>query len=481
MSCHSRRALAPSFASALTLTLMACLAVSCGNNSREASLAIVGATVIDATGVRAHQTVIANGDTIVSVADTTDQEPEATTVIDGTGLYLIPGLWDMHVHLTYDARFTESMPALFLAHGITSVRDTGGMVEELRPVVERWRMPTTRAPQVFWSGPLLDGEFVVYDGEARPQIGIQNATPEQARENVDALAQAGVDFIKIYEMVSPDVFHALVEAANEHQLPIASHVPLSMLARNAGPEVGSMEHLRNLELDCSADSESLLEARRRLLQEHTTSQGPGADLRATLHALQRVPAMDAFDQSRCSQTLAALGSTIQVPTLRLNTLGLHPPFAREDWPQASSLAPKDAQDEWRAVEQSWRQGTALRDPTFAQFSLHLTGLLHEAGVPIGAGTDTPIGISIPGYSLHTELERLFEAGLTPLEALTAATLRPAEFFGLEEEMGTIEAGRRADLLLLGQDPLESITNTRAIERVIAAGEPLVPADLLGDS
>jgi len=111
------------------------------------------------------------------------------------------------------------------------------------------------------------------------------------------------------------------------------------------------------------------------------------------------------------------------------------------------------------------------------WSLHLIELMHEAGVPIGAGTDTPIAFAAPGYSLHSELEMLVRAGLSPLEALEAATVRPAGFFGLSEEMGTIEEGRLADLVLLSASPLDDIANTRAIEAVVSKGALLTRPEL----
>ena len=114
----------------------------------------------------------------------------------------------------------------------------------------------------------------------------------------------------------------------------------------------------------------------------------------------------------------------------------------------------------------------MRDLTYGEWSLFLVGLMHEAGVPFGAGTDTPIGFAAPGYSLHSELELLVRAGLSPLEALEAATINPAEFFGLDAEMGTIETGRVADLVLLTANPLDDITNTRAIEAVVTKGQLL---------
>jgi len=387
-------------------------------------------------------------------------------------MFLIPGLWDMHVHLTYDDRFTDAMPAMFLRYGITSVRDTGGLIPLLDPVIERMRAPQAVAPRVFYSGPLQDGRFVVYDGESRPEIGARNATPEEARASVNALADHGVDFIKVYELVTPDVFEALVGTARERGLPVAAHVPLSMYASQAGPSVDSMEHLRNVELDCSDNAAELYEARLGILNAHES--GAGFELRSRLHELQRLPAIARYDESRCNRTIASLSSTIQVPTLRLNALALHPPFVREDWEDGLAVTPADAAAEWKQAGADWLADDEVRDTTFAEWSLSLVGRMHQAGVPIGAGTDTPIGYAIPGYSLHTELERLVEAGLTPIEAIGAATIRPAEFFSLQHEMGTIAPGMRADLVMLAADPLADIRNTRRIVTVVSKGRVVEP-------
>ena len=119
----------------------------------------------------------------------------------------------------------------------------------------------------------------------------------------------------------------------------------------------------------------------------------------------------------------------------------------------------------------------MRDPTYGTFSVHLVGLMHDAGVPVAAGTDTPIGFAAPGYSLHSELEMLVRAGLTPAEALHSATVRPAEFFGLQTLMGTIEEGRLADLVLLSANPLDDIANTRSVEAVVTKGDLLDRAEL----
>ncbi len=225
------------------LILLAVGLASCIPDGPPADLAIRNVTVIDAVnGVREGQTVVVRDGLIESV--TTDgKSMEAAEVVDGTGQYLIPGLWDFHVHLTYDERFTEAMPGLFLRHGITSIRDTGGLMEKLLPVVETLRAEGAKAPRVYFAGPLLDGEHVVYDGENRPGLGIATPDVETAQAHVASLAEAGVDFIKIYELVTPEVFEALVASAEAHGLPLAGHVPLSLLARDVGPRVQALDHL----------------------------------------------------------------------------------------------------------------------------------------------------------------------------------------------------------------------------------------------
>ena len=248
-----------------------------------------------------------------------------------------------------------------------------------------------------------------------------------------------------------------------------------MRAGQVAPHVQSMEHLRNVELDCAADAEERLAARRDRLAAY--GQGPGAPLRSELHDLQRLPAIGAYDAARCDEVLSAMTSTIQVPTLRLNAFRLLPPFGRADWSDALDLAPQAVAEEWHRATEAWRTDPPSDDTTFAAWSLSLVGLMHDQGVPIGAGTDTPIAYALPGYSLHSELAMLVRAGLPPLEALRSATVRPAEFFGLEDEMGTVAAGKRADLVLLSANPLDDIGHTRRIEAVVSKGRLLTQEDL----
>ena len=452
-----------------TSTVLAVTALAaCGPATPTADLVIRGVTVVDPVeGALDNRTVVVDDGVITTVAEG-DVAVDATESVDGTGRYLIPGLWDFHVHLTYDSRVTESMPGLFLHHGVTSIRDTGGPLELVAPVVESMRAEGVTAPRVFFAGPLLDGADVVYDGENNPLLGIGNPDPETARANVAMLAEAGVDFLKIYEMVSPEIFEVLVAEAEARGFPMDGHVPLSLRARDVGPRMQSLEHLRNIELDCAVGPEALLAERRRRLENPDGL--PGARLRSSLHSLQRLPAVAAYDEAGCDEVIAAMAGTIQVPTLRLNALGLRPPFERADWEEVLGKLPTDVRDDWTAATEARRGGGGPGgDNTFAEWSLFLIDRMHRAGVPIGAGTDTPIAFAAPGYSLHSELEMLVRAGLSPLEALHSATVRPAEFFGIDSAMGRVREGGLADLVLLSANPLDDIANTRRVEAVVSKG------------
>ena len=466
----------------LLVTLIGCVLLSsCASNNAsdirnyKNDIIISNVTLIDAKqGLLEKVTVTIRGDKIVQVLiapSAAESQSLSGKIIDGQGKYLIPGLWDMHVHLTYDDRFTELMPEAFLSWGITSVRDTGGMMQNMLPVIAKMRAPDAISPRVYFSGPLLDGKHVVYDGISRRLIGTQNSDVEQARENVRRLKNSGVDFIKIYELVSPTVFAALVDEARIQSLPIASHVPLHMLASTVGNQVGTMEHLRNIELDCAANADELLAARRQKLTAKNIKSGYA--LRSSIHSSQRLDAIAVLDEDRCAQVLSKLTETIQVPTLRLNAMPLAPPYEQQDWDDALGTMLPEIQLEWNKPYSSIPQDYKQRDLRFSNYSLQMIKRMLNAGVPIGAGTDTPIAMAIPGYSLHRELEMLVRAGMTPLQALEAATIRPTEFLRIEDQLGTIEVGKRADLILLSSNPLKDIRNTRQIDLVISKGK-IVP-------
>jgi hypothetical protein len=443
--------------------------LSCSDAEQTPQKIIENVNIIDPVdGLIENQQVVIQDDSIVFIGPArgvaTNRQDE---VLNARGQYLIPGLWDMHVHLFYDEALTDSMPDLFLRYGVTSVRDTGGDIRKLAKL--RDALANVPSPRLYFSGPLLDGKFVVYDGSdpSRPPLGTGVANASMAMETVQGLKDAGADFIKIYELIDPKTYASLANAAKRLDMPIASHVPLMMTADVAGPIAGSMEHLRNIELACAENWQALLAKRRDEISQFT--EGLGYALRSRLHSEQRVPAINAYDEARCNEVLDALTETIQVPTLRLNTVMMIRPFERSDWTEAASALPKNVVDSWQARIKVLDNSSLGLDDTFAQWSLFLISRLLERNVPIGAGTDTPIGLAIPGYSLHTELELMVASGMSAQQAIYSATVTPAKFFALEESMGQVKAGMAADLVLLEKNPLENIENTRSISKVMSRG------------
>lgn len=437
--------------------------------------AVTGATVVDAKQRIRNATVLIQGNTIVAVGPSSAiKVPVNARSIDGRGKFLIPGLWDAHVHLSYypDLSIEASYP-LFIANGITSVRDTGGLVDIVLPMREAANAPNAIAPRVHVSGPLVDGTQRVYAGlNGRPNISVGVSTPEDARTQIDALHAAGVDLIKLYEMNSPETFKAAAQRANELGLPITSHVPLSMDAVGAAEAgVDGMEHLRNLELSCAVNFQALLAERRKTLAN--SQDMDGGDLRSTLHRMQRDAAIEAQDSERCNEVIAALRreQVFQTPTLTVNTVATKRLFADPEWQKTFVYLPPKVQEQWAAgaarFDQSMKPSPA--SDAFTQWSYAMVKKLQDGGVKVMAGTDNPIGFLTPGFSLHKELAFLVESGLTPMEALTAATLHPAQFMRVDDKLGTVEVGKLADLVLLDADPRKDIGNAHKINTVIKDG------------
>ncbi len=436
----------------------------------ESDLEIANVTVIDAVrGSRPGMYVTIADGRVTSIRDSPARSPGR--VVDGTGKYLIPGLWDAHVHFAYEPELAPAMFNLFLANGITSVRDTGGLLDDVMPWKRFAESGEVPAPRVLVAGPLLDGVPRVYDGSApfRPDLGVGIDSPAAARDAVDRLAAAGVDLIKAYELLTPEVFAAVVDRAAEHGLPVTGHPPLSMSAADAAQGLDSIEHLRNLELECSAEADQLLAERRVLLADGAAN---GGALRGSIHAAQRGRAVATFSEDRCAALVTALhaADSWQVPTLTIVMPRLKQLYARESWRAKFAFLPEPARARWEAGAESM-DTTAPDEATVAHgtWAEAMVRRLADAAVPIMAGTDTPIFFLTPGFSLHEELVNLVDAGLTPAQALAAATITPARYFNLESELGSIAPGMRADLVLLAADPLAEIRNTQTIEAVFRAG------------
>lgn len=464
--------------SQITRALMACLVFSlfsgCTHTTPvEHSVLIAGVTIVDPVdGTSEPRDVWIDGDKIAAVTAPGIEGHTAIRRIDASDEFLIPGLWDAHVHLTYaeDIGHEVFFP-LSLAHGVTSLRDTGGQLALLAPA--RAAVSAGQTPSLYVSGPLIDGAPTIYDGSSRflPPLGTSVTTPEQARELVAAFDSAGVDMIKAYELLRPEVFAAIVGEATARGLPVSAHVPLRMSAAEAARSgVSDMMHLRNLYFDCAAPADDLLMRRRAMLDASTEARGSAR--RSALQNALSPEALASQDAAKCQALVLILAeeAVAQTPTLGINSFMTERLFDLPRWQRGFGFLPGAVRDRWlRDAAGLADQSPSDRQSALSAWSFDMVGQLAAAGVPIMAGTDAPIALLNPGISLHEELALLVRAGLTNQQALAAATIEPARFFSIDDELGRVAPGYHADLVLLSANPLVDIRNSTAIVSVVKDG------------
>lgn len=436
------------------------------------SLILTHVTVIDATGSPAKPdlTVLIRDHRIIAIDRTSALPPNDTEIVDATGKFLIPGLWDMHVHI---GRGDVFFP-LYIANGVTGVRDMGGDLEdpsgELSSLSARyvqlslWREAIEKGsllgPRIVMAGFLIDG--FKWPGN----IAATNA--EESREAVDVLKRIGVDFIKVKSFLSRDVYLSIAAEAQRQHIMLAGHVPDAVRAAEAS-DAGqkSIEHLTGIALGCSAAESQLMDEKRQAFAARDRARYDRIEARAA-------ESFDADVAGTLFRTFVRNG-TWQVPTLvelrrnAIGDIGARPAQdSAKDDPRWSYL-PVSLRDWW-----SKSRSGSVPDGGHELFKgqLSLTRKMHSAGVLLMAGTDSPNPSILPGFALHDELKLLVSAGFTPMEALQAATLNSARYLGKEKDLGTIEAGKFADLVLLDANPLEDISNTQKIRAVIVNGRYL---------
>ena len=385
----------------LFLALASCSPRTANVQSRKA-IAIVDVTVVDVqrgTGLP-HMNVVVDGDRIVSVGPSAEQVPSGASVINGKGRFLIPGLWDMHIHVASDPRAL----GLLLAAGITGARDMAGDPKQVLETRRRIKSGELDGPRLLVAGPMLAGP----PSEADDSTWVIR-TPEEASKAVASLAGQGVDFIKVHDHLSRETYRAVADSAKAKGIPFAGHVSEYVTPVEAsGIGQKSIEHFEFLPKACMA-----------LFDPKRTVTPAGCD-RTALDSLMK--------------TFARNGTWLDP------TVGAFRYFAP---------------DQWTTIRSAYRS---------------LAALIRGNGVKVLAGTDQSSYLeskgSVPGQSLHEELVLFVYAGFTPAEALWAATEGPAEFLGLADSVGSIKAGRSADIVLLDADPLRDITNTRRVAVVI---------------
>jgi imidazolonepropionase-like amidohydrolase len=405
-------------------------------------LAFTDVTVIDGTGVPAQpkMTVLIEKDRIASVGKQGSIAiPAGAEVLDANGGVLIPGLWDMHVHLSWTKAC--ALPAL-VANGVTGVRDMGGLLEELNDWRARIEAGCLVGPRIVRSGPVINGKQAAFH-----QFAVTNEA--EARGAVRALHKAGVDFIKLHRALSREAYFGVADECKKLGFPFVGHVPQTVTpfeASDAGQ--ASFEHLSTL-------------------FDGTFSAG--------LQPSALAGAIEQFKRESAEETFArfAKNSTSFTPTLVsyiwVAQLGRRRPDPLDKY--VSHFAKKL---EAEAVEKHKDELTpAFYENLEQQFksSIGLVGLMQKAGVRILTGTDLASAGTYPGFDLHEELALLVKAGLTPMEALQCATRNAAEFLK-RFDLGTIQSGKIADVVLLDANPLEDIRNTRRISAVVISGKLL---------
>jgi imidazolonepropionase-like amidohydrolase len=431
-------------------------------------IVIEGVTLIDGTGAppRPDAALAIAGDRILAVGATGELRYPGADVREWPGRYVIPGLFDTHTHVTflrypdqkdpgYDRATSERMLRTLLAMGITTVRSLGGPTREAVALREDVRAGRIAGPRLFVAGAILNRALVPVESDARAEVRRQ--------------AEAGVDFIKVYADLPAPLVRAAIEEAHLHGLRVVGHLQATTWQEAADAGIDFITH------GAPWSAQTLPPARRAAYTQAIKARG---GMRARVDWLESLD----LDGREVREMIAALvRHHVDVdPTL----VAYETKFRADSDKYANNpllwLAPP-------AMRATWRLGSSTDGWGAADFASaraawpKVVGLVkryHEQGVRLLTGSDTPNPWVVPGISLHQELELLASAGIKPLEVLTLATRNGAQALGIADETGTLEPGKRADMVVLSANPLADIANTRRIEQVLLGGRVLERETLL---
>jgi imidazolonepropionase-like amidohydrolase len=426
----------------VTRLILACAAFTFalpGAAQQPRSLAIANATLIDGTGTALVRgvTVVIEGSRIREVRGPGEAPPRTDETVDATGKFLIPGLWDMHTHLTYAGDVTAS---LLVAHGVTAVRDLGGSLDAidwLRGRIESGELP---GPRIFRAGPLVDGS----KPGVRDRVVV--ATADHGRAAAAFLAGRGVDVIKVHNGTPPAAYFALLGEARRRGLAVAGHIPYDVDPADA----------------IAGGHQSV---------EHVVSLLEGPVRRKVAGGMPQEQAIAEFtdaEATRLARLMAARGTWFD-PTLVTYWYRAHQWEVRASNDPREKLVTATLRAYWQTMpppKDTPETRRALADG-FERF-LSIARTMHREGVRFLVGTDLAMPLTYPGSTVHEEMGWLVRAGLTPMEAIVAATRHGAEAMG-RADLGTILPGKLADLVLLDADPLRDIANTQKIAAVVTNG------------
>ncbi len=414
------------------------------SGSRAATLAIVGGTLIDGTGtapVADAAIVIHDGRIVAAGPRSKVKIPKDANVVDAHGKTILPGLWDMHAHFEQ----VEWGP-IYLAAGVTTVRDCGNEFEFITAVRDAVAQGRGLGPRLLLAG--------VVDGTSTYTIGVERVdTPEQARMWTDRYHAAGFQQMKIYSSVKLEELKAVADEAHRLGMSVTGHIPEGLDAYQAieagQDQINHIDYVANIMHATLPENASHLDR---------FKAGANIDL----------------ESPEAKKALAFLKEhhTVVDPTLALmeffTATTAKPPASFE--PGVNKIAPELAAQLTDVGPPTDRSeiGQKVFDKEVA-----IVGALHRAGIPVVAGTDQ----TVPGHSLHREIELYVQAGFTPMEAIQAATIVPARAMGIEKDSGTVEKGKRGDLILVNGNPLEDIHQIRNVEYVITNGTMFHTAEL----
>jgi imidazolonepropionase-like amidohydrolase len=407
-------------------------------------IALVGGNLIDGTGAAmvADSTVVIKKGRIAAAGPRARIKiPKHATIVNVSSKTILPGLWDMHAHFEQ----VEWGP-VYLAAGVTTVRDCGNEFEFITAVRDAIASDRGLGPRLLLAG--------IVDGTGPRALGVQRVdTPEQARMWTQRYHDTGFQQMKIYSSVKLDEVKVIAEEAHRLGMTVTGHVPEGLNAFqviDAGQDqvnhIGFIADIMHTPLPADTKREDRMKAVLEIDLDSAVAQKAVAFLKAHGTVIDPTIALSEFFTATTAK----------------------PPASFE--PGVRNVAPELIEELADVGPPTDRSG--LQEKIFEK-DLAIVGALHHAGIPIVAGTDQ----TVPGHSLHREIELYVQAGFTPMEAIQAATLIPARVMGLEKEVGTIEAGKRADLIVVGGDPLADIRNSRNVELTITGGKMYNPADL----
>jgi hypothetical protein len=434
------------------------------------------ATVIDGTGAKAR----ANVDVVVSAGRIAALQKGAETnatdwIVDATGKFLIPGLWDMHVHWHEQ----DSLP-LFIANGVTGVRIMWGDA-----VHHGWRKEieqgTLVGPRLYIASRIVDGPKPYWPSS------VAAGTEAEGRLAVKMAKVAEADFVKVYSLLPREVYFAIADEAKNQAIPFEGHVPIAVSATEASAAgQRSIEHLTGILAACSSREDEIMKSARASLAGMLATNEPSS-LFASGRESRRLE-LETYSEAKATALFAVFkkNGTWQCPTLTVlrNVRFIDEPALADD--ARMKYMPPMFKALWNPTNDFRFKDRTVDDVVLGkkmfQKEMEVVGAMKRAGVGILAGTDTQNPYCFPGFSLHDELGLLVQAGLTPMEALQAATINAAHFMqrgatrtGLD--FGTIETGKVADMVLLDANPLEDIANTKKIWGVVFGGKFYSRAEL----